>query len=241
MSEPAQNRLHPAQVLINLIVTLLAPMFLAAAGGNFDLARMAAAETIEAYRAETEADLIAIAQIIGFGLAALGSLSLSMEDNLSPSMTLRLRGNANACNRSAQQNRNALKDNRQDPPIAAPAPPPEADPDPEFNEAEVLATVASTRQRAEQNLARVAPAAAPAPKPAPTAAEQQYQAAWAAGAARVAAEITAAIPDLPPAERNAATIRAAALNDCANELLAGNQAPRPRPGDLAGFLRPNGI
>jgi hypothetical protein len=47
---------------------------------------MAAIGTVNAYRARNHADLIAIAQIIAFGPAALGSLSLSMADDISLSM-----------------------------------------------------------------------------------------------------------------------------------------------------------
>jgi hypothetical protein len=73
---------------------------------------MAAIETVNTYRVRNHADLIAVAQIIAFGLAALGSLSLSMADDISLSMALRLRGNANALNRSAEQNRRALRETR---------------------------------------------------------------------------------------------------------------------------------
>ena len=104
---PTQKpRPNPSDILMNLIVTLLTPMFLGVTA-DIALARMAATETINAYRAQNLADLIAIAQIIAYGLAALGSLSLSMADDLSLSMTLRLRNNANACSRSAEQSRRA--------------------------------------------------------------------------------------------------------------------------------------
>ena len=104
----AAASIHPADILLQFIVTLLAPMFLTASCGDIGFARLAATHTIEAYRARNPADLVAVAQILAFGLAALGSLSMSMADGISMSMTLRLRGNANACNRSAQQNRGAL-------------------------------------------------------------------------------------------------------------------------------------
>src|ERR1700733_10588796 len=96
-TEAPNLRLHPADVLMCLLATLLAPMFVCATAGDIVLARMAAIETINDYRTRNHADLIAVAQIIGYGLAALGSLSLSMADDISLSMTLRLRGNANAC------------------------------------------------------------------------------------------------------------------------------------------------
>ena len=101
--------LSPAETLLNLLVLLIAPMFLTASGADIRYARMAALDTINAYQARNHADLIAIAQIVAYGLAALGSLSLSMADDISLSMVLRLRGNANACTRSAEQNRRALR------------------------------------------------------------------------------------------------------------------------------------
>ena len=58
-------------------------MFLGISGGDVRLARIAAIQTVTAYRAANDADLIAVAQIIAFGLAALGSLSLSMADDIS--------------------------------------------------------------------------------------------------------------------------------------------------------------
>lgn len=102
----------PFDVLMNLIIAFLAPVFLSASGGNIAFARMAARETVNAYRIENQADLLSVAQVIGFGLAALSSLSLSMEDGLSLSMTLRLRGNAVSLNRAAERNRRALKEIR---------------------------------------------------------------------------------------------------------------------------------
>jgi hypothetical protein len=98
---------HPTDILIALIATFLIPMFLGSSTGDVAIARRAALETVNAYRVRDQADLLAVAQIIAFGLAALGSLSLSMLDDLTLSMTLRLRGNANACNRSAELNRRA--------------------------------------------------------------------------------------------------------------------------------------
>src|SRR4051794_31851770 len=73
-SQPQYPAPDDADILVNLILTCLAPMFLTTVGGNINHARIAAAHTLDSYRAETRFDLIAIAQIIAFGLAALGSL-----------------------------------------------------------------------------------------------------------------------------------------------------------------------
>jgi hypothetical protein len=277
-----------ADILMHLVAIHLAPMFLCVTGGDIDHARMAAIETVNAYRAQTHADLIAIAQIVAFGLGALGSLSLAMDDDISVGMTLRLRGNANACNRSAEQNRRALRQHRLETGSiehawreCAPEPGQDA------YEAEVIANVAATRQLVAETQAQMQagnqaqpPAAPKAPAPAPAAAalniptvampsvaiptgniptgnipttvisgkapispafpgpgttEQQWQGIWAAAMADVAAEYTADIPNLSPKQRRAASLRAAALTSCANDLLTGNHAPGPRPG---GLIRP---
>jgi hypothetical protein len=245
-------QIHPSDILMNLIIVLLAPMFLTAANGDIIFARMAALETINAYRSQTHAELIVVAQIVACGLAALGSLSLSMADDISFVMTLRLRGNANALMRSAEQARRALKEIR---PGSVPSADPQQDeaplsPDDEREEAEVIASVAAAQKlAAEFEPSRPPELPKPAePTPAPTAPatsitpkERQRQAMWGAGAARLAAEYTASLPHLPPAERKMATFRAAILSHCATDLLTGNGPQRLRPGDLAAITLPSSV
>jgi hypothetical protein len=250
-------QIHPADILMNLIIVLLAPMFLTAANGDIIFARMAALETINAYRSQTHAELIVVAQIVACGLAALGSLSLSMADDIPLSMTLRLRGNANALMRSAEQARRALKEFCHN----SPRPPEQDDahehdaplsPDDEREEAEVIASVAAAQKLAAEfepsRPAELPRPAEPSPIPAPTAPaasitpkERQRQAMWGAGAARLAAEYTASLPHLPPAERKMATFRAAILSHCATDLLTGNGPQRLRPGDLAAITLPSSV
>jgi hypothetical protein len=224
---PGPGPRHPAEVLFNLIVTLLTPMFLSAAGGNLQFARLAAAETVESYRADTDSDLITIAKIIAFGLATLGSLSLSMEDHLPVTQILRLRANANATDRSEHRCRLALEQNRSQQP-AAQLP----DREPEIDQAALTAAAAEMQQRTTENLAKFS-------TPAATAADHQnhYAATWAASAATVAAETAASLPDLPPDERRSAAIWVEVLNDAAKEFMAGKIPPRPRPGDLDPLIR----
>jgi hypothetical protein len=232
----AEIPLHPSDILMHLIVTFLMPMFISATGGDIYFARMAALETVNAYRIRSQADLIAIAQIIAFGLAALGSLSLSMADDLSLSMMLRLRGNANALNRSAEQNRRAIRQRHSDTPAPyqadntgnSEAPPA---PDQIEYEAEIIANLATTRQSVAKILAELphakpcaieAPTAIAMPAPLPT--EQQLQAMWAAAMTDVAEEYSSSLPHLPRAERVAASNRAALLSTCARDLLSGAPA-----------------
>jgi hypothetical protein len=72
-----------------------------------------------------------------------------------------------------------------------------------------------------------APLLSEAPAANPKAAEKRHRAMWAIAMVNEASEITASIPNLPPAERNAAAIRAAAPSSAANQLLAGVDAPPP--------------
>jgi hypothetical protein len=228
--------------LPNLIVTCLAPMFFPVCGGDINHARMVAIETVKAYRIEGRADLIVIARIIGFSLAALGCLSLSMADDVSASMTLRLRGNANALHRAAERNRQALT---KSPERSA------LDHEQSAAIAEIRAVIAN-RDLGDANLAAGMPSApnavenarspvqtgqraagtsapAAAPRTAKTIAEKRHRAMWAIAMVKESHEITVSIPSLPPAERHAATIRAAVLSNTANELLTGGSSATPTP------------
>jgi hypothetical protein len=105
-----------------------------------------------AFRARTEADLITIALIIGFGITGLASLSQSMDPAIPLALALRLRGNANNCHRSAEQNRRTLKSNHPAP-KSPPAPPP-AQPEPV--PASLIARAEETRKRTAEHLAQFA-------------------------------------------------------------------------------------
>jgi hypothetical protein len=232
--------ISPDHIVLNLGVTLLAPMFLIASGGDIELARQAAASTITAYGARSHADLIAISQIIGCSLTALASMSLSMQDTLSLSMMLRLRTNANAMMRNGERTSRSRKDF-----VPNTAPAETVAEDPRFQEANILAEVAATQQRLAQTQAQP-PAPPPAPEPPPepekTPAKPpnaELDRMWAAAMADVAGEFAAAIPGLPAAERKAASIKAAALSTAANALLTGEMPPEIIPFNLAEMMRPN--
>jgi hypothetical protein len=212
---------HPADCLINLIVILLTPMFLGVAGGDLAFARLAAIGTLDSYRAQTHADHITVAKIIAFGLAALDSICRSMEEDLTVSQILRLRGSANALDRAEHRNRLALR--RSQAAAAPPIPDPQPRPIPKSNR-------------------EPAPAAtAPAPTaPAPTGADQQYAEVWAASAARIAAETTASLPSLSPEERHSAEVWVDALNGAATDFRTAGTPPRPSPGNLATLFQATG-
>jgi hypothetical protein len=243
---------HPGDLLMNLIATLLAPIFLGVAGGDTTLARLAVIEIINDYRARNHADLVAAAQVVAFGLAALGSLSLSMADDLSLSMTLRLRGNAVSLNRSAEQNRRVLREPLRDNPTPhhpvtepEPTPPTLAEHPPQIRPEAFLSAAAAEELAADSQTRLQPPAQTAAPRPTPAPAqhaaprsdlkteEKRHQEMWAIAMVSEASEITAGIPNLPPAERSTASFRAAALSSTANHLLMGGRSPLPiPPGDI---------
>jgi hypothetical protein len=247
--------LHPADILMNLIVALLAPMFLGAAAGDIGFARQAAIETVNAYRIRNNADLLAVAQIIGFGLGALGSLSLSMLDEISLAMTLRLRGNAVALNRSAEQNRRALRDPAGDAPAphwseaqAEPDPRPADVPDVAAHAPHVpLLSEAAERQLAEEAKARLCDADRPACRAsvppraqaqaqvqavpaATTTMDKRYEEMRAIAMVKEAGDLHVSFPGLPPVERKAASMRITALSSTAHELLTGQCLPQGAAG-----------
>jgi hypothetical protein len=244
-ADPEDNEaLQPIDVLIRIVITLLTPMFLLGADGNVEFARMAANETLRSYKPYDHASLIRVANIIAFGLATLGSLSISMQDDLPIMLVLRLRSNANALDRSADRNQRAVKTVK---PAARPQPAPPPAPKQEFDDAAVQASVAEASRLAAEFRAstRTRPPAQPAPaQTAPIPAS--YRSQWAAAMAEVAAEDMAAIHNLPPSQRKEATVRAAILSSTAHSLLTGTpndyttmvrQAPdpvRPQPATASG-------
>jgi hypothetical protein len=234
----------PFGILTALIAALLAPMFVGVTGGDIALARAAALATLDDYRARNHADLIGVAQIVAFGLAALGSLSLSMADDLSLAMTLRLRGNAVACMRAAEQNRRALTLRQAEDALPAQPWPPGISPDP-FDDTPPPAPELFLGPEAEQMLAAEAqarldhpvvarPIPSPAKAPAPSQGERRHQEMWAIALTHEAGEIAASLPHLPPAERAAATMRAALLSGTAHDLMHG-KAPRVDLAHLTGL------
>jgi hypothetical protein len=203
------------EVFTNLIVTVLAPMFLAAADGDIVLARAAAIETVNGYQAQTRPDLLAVAQIIAFGLAALGSLSLAMAGDIPLAMTLRLRSNAISSSRAGEKCRRSL------------TPPPESQQDDLPLETAIAVGEAQMRQHVAEARARKQPAPSPA-NPAPTETDdQERRTTWANAMIDVAGEVTASLSSLTPEQRRIATMRIAALRGTAGELRSGTNGRLP--------------
>src|SRR4051794_17991312 len=105
-SEPSPN------LLIELILVLLTPMFLCVSDGDIPRARQAAAETLNAYGARSLLGVVLAAKIIAYELAALASLSQSMADDISPQLALCFRGNPNSLDRAVERNRQLLERQR---------------------------------------------------------------------------------------------------------------------------------
>jgi hypothetical protein len=111
---------HPATItaaVFEKILAFLAPLFLIAAS-DLDTAREAAGAILASYGARTDRELRFAALSIAFGFGALEALSRASDPALALNQVLRLRGNANALNRAAQQNETRLEKLRKQPPVA---------------------------------------------------------------------------------------------------------------------------
>ncbi len=97
---------------MDMATGFLVPLVMAGGIDDPGAARALATATLMSYGLDTEADLMKIMQIVGFGLGAMDNLRLSAGDATSLSMKQRLRGCANGLNRSAQQNNQALEKDR---------------------------------------------------------------------------------------------------------------------------------
>ncbi len=153
------SRSHP---LLDRILVLLMPFF---AGTDRKLVALAVLETLGDYMPATRAELLHAAQIIAFSMSALDSLSEAVSLDLPTAMRLRLRGGANALNRSATQTLRALDKCQaaaaaEEPPLPEPA----------------QATRPPEPQAAEAKPAAVPPTAVP-PTAAPTAVDPTVAAA----------------------------------------------------------------
>jgi hypothetical protein len=84
-------------------------MFLWSTEGDIRLAYTAAAQTLNEFRITNRLSLFTAAKIIAFDIATLSSLSLSMYEDVSMSLALRLRGNANSLDRSGERARRLLE------------------------------------------------------------------------------------------------------------------------------------
>jgi len=137
-SAPASPTDQPTASFLERIIGFLLPLFLDTTG-DLIAARIDVLETLSGYPISGNADLLAAAQVIAFGLSALDNLGHAMAPELSTAQRVRYRAGANALNRSAQQNRARLEHRH-------PASPEGASPE-EPSAHAVVPTVSSTTAR----------------------------------------------------------------------------------------------
>jgi hypothetical protein len=113
MSQPASI----TAAVFEKILAFLAPLFLVAGTGDIRAAQEAAGAILASYGARTNRELRFAALSIAFGFGALESLSRAADPELALNQVLRLRGNANALNRAAQQNETRLDKLLAQPPV----------------------------------------------------------------------------------------------------------------------------
>jgi hypothetical protein len=106
------------QAVAEKIIAFLAPLFLAGAAGNLEASNHAAIAMLKTYAPTTDRELRFAALSIAFGFGALDALSRAADPDLTLNQVLRLRGTANALNRSAHQNETRLEKLRKHPPEA---------------------------------------------------------------------------------------------------------------------------
>jgi len=110
VANPPHSSQRAFELVLDVIVNLMMPLFMGGTTCNSDpnLARIAAIEMLDCFRPRDSWEVLTGAQISGFGLAALGSIGLSMQPDLPLPMSLRLRSSANSLHRSGNQARKAL-------------------------------------------------------------------------------------------------------------------------------------
>jgi len=111
--------------VLDKLLGLLTPLFLSAAADNGAAARDAAKAMLDSYGVRTNRELRLAALAIAFSFGALDALSRAVDRDLPLNLVLRLRGNANALNRAAEQNENRLEKQLRQAEIAAPEATPE--------------------------------------------------------------------------------------------------------------------
>src|SRR5690349_7728406 len=103
------NAAHLTPAVLDRILAFLATLFLPSTSGDLDAARGAANTLLASYDVRTDRQLRLAALAIAFSFGALDSLSRAAAPDLPDNQVLRLRGNANALNRAAQQNEAKLE------------------------------------------------------------------------------------------------------------------------------------
>jgi hypothetical protein len=232
--------------LTDLAVTLLTPMFLAAARGDTNLARRAARAMLEDYGANTQAEMLSVVQIIAFAMACLNTLTLSMAEDAPANIALRACNCADRLSKAELRHRKLHEKQQLQAAKANEAPAPSAG----IIEAETdEAPTAVPRPRQTSNtppgdtpppvppamlavlhghkLPQTGPGAHP---PMPPHVQAEWRRTFGESAVRVANAYEAALGGLPPEERETQLFRIEALRR-ASQLLLNNQ-PLPEYPDI---------
>ena len=184
--------------LLAVLTAVMAPAL-----NNVALARRAAQQAIEAYQPQGTYELIATGQILSFAMAALEALRLAASQDLSPSIQLKLRGNANGLNRAARDTTRILDKIRQT--------------------AAAQAAIAAW-QEPEPPAPQTQKADAPTTTPPPTN-EPQDRPDWAAAMHRVAARLRANTPPAASIQRTVNALWIDTLNTVAQEIAQSKHQP----------------
>lgn len=103
--------------VLERILGFLTPLFRDSDLDDAGAAREAARDVLSSYGARTNRELRIAALCIAFGYGALDALSRAAAPELPLNQVMRLRGNANALNRAAQQNESRLEKLQKQPPV----------------------------------------------------------------------------------------------------------------------------
>ncbi len=191
------SRSHP---LLDRILMFLMPFFSGTAVDR-KVIMESILETLGDYRPTTRVELLQAAQVIALSMSSLDSLGEAFSTELTASMRLRLRGGANALNRSAEQTLRSLDKRQAAEPVEAAQPPDPLPIDPPMQDAELPPVQPPTPIRAQSATPTPARPATPAPTqshPAPEIfSEAEKHQIWADAMRELAAELAPADRPVP--------------------------------------------
>ena len=209
MTDSADNPL--LDFLLAVLSSVMAPAL-----GDPSLARRAALQAIEAYQPQNTHALIATGQILAFAMTALETLRLAAPPDVSLSMKLKLRGNANGLNRAAGDNTRILDTIRQT----------------TVDQAAMALWQEPPPPSPQDQTAADAPSTTPPPVD-----EPKGRLSWAAAMNTVAARLRANTPAVGPIQRTVNALWIDTLTGVAGEIVRAKDQPASPGGGKAVLLR----
>jgi hypothetical protein len=103
-----QSTTQPTVAFQDKVLTLLAPLFLAATSGDMGAARETVRATLADYRARTDDELRLAALVVAFGFGALDALSRATSPDLTLEAVMDLRDNAITLSQAGDRTQTAL-------------------------------------------------------------------------------------------------------------------------------------